>query len=725
MALESVIIRAGERLSRSICLLSSPSGLALLVASLVGAPGASGCAPPQEIRPPSRLNVLLITIDTLRADAVGAYGRSGNPTPWIDRVAAGGVRFASAHAHNVVTLPSHANILSGRLPIDHGVRDNSGFRFPANQDTFATLLKAHGYRTGAFVSAFPLESRFGLARGFDVYDDRFADAGPRPAFLVQEREGTETVALARRWIETAGEQPWFCWIHLYEPHFPYSARGSFASRFPGDPYLAEVSAADAALAPILEPLLGPDTDGRTLVAVTSDHGESLGEHGEATHGVFAYEAALKVPIVLYAPNLLASRVVETAAQHVDLLPTVLDIVSLPVPADLDGRSLVPSMTGSAGRPTVTYFEALSGSLNRGWAPLAGIVHNRIKYIDLPIPELYDLSSDPREERNLATSHRALREQMHAQLESVRATAGRKGRSVRDARVTEHPDTRERLRSLGYVTAGAPAPRGIYTIDDDPKRLIALDAILEEVIGLYLDGRVSEALTRCRELVRRRPQMAVALLYLATLEREHGNLTAGIEALRRVVAINPDDGDAASLLGVYLTEAGRPREAVMVLEPLVRRPDANPDAITAHALALASIGRVEDARSALAAAQRREPSNARLFVQTGTISLMAGDRRAARHAFESAIGLNPNLARAHSSLGVIAAEEGRISDAAAAWRRAVVLDPREYEKLLTLGTFHWKAGRRDMARPYFEFFVASAPHARYSREIATVREWLER
>src|SRR5260221_66713 len=192
------------------------------------------------------LSVLLITIDTLRAAAAGAYGKAEAGTPWMGRLAAAGVRFEDARAHNVVTLASHANILSGRYPTDHGVRDNSGFRFPAGIETLATLLQARGYATGAFVSAFPLASRFGLARGFDVYDDSFVDAEARPAFLEQERRGPETVALAQRWVEAHADRPFFCWVHIYEPHAPYAPAEPFASRFRSAPYQGEVAAADAA-----------------------------------------------------------------------------------------------------------------------------------------------------------------------------------------------------------------------------------------------------------------------------------------------------------------------------------------------------------------------------------------------------------------------------------------------------------------------------------------------
>ena len=319
------------------------------------------------------LSVLLITIDTLRADAVGAYGDARAATPWMDRLAAGGVRFDAAHAQNVVTLASHANILSGGYPWQHGVRDNAGFRFPAGRDTLATLLKGRGYRTGAFVSAFPLDARFGLARGFDVYDDRMAAAPAGPGFVEPERSGAATVALARRWL-AEGAGPSFCWVHLYEPHYPYRPPEPLASRFAGDPYRGEVAAADAALAPLLEPILAAGTEGKTLVVLTADHGESLGEHGEATHGVLAYEATLRVPLLVFEPRLFGPRAVAEGVRHVDLLPTILEALAIPVPPGLPGRSLLPALSGGAPGPVATsYFEALSGQLHRGWAPVRGVI----------------------------------------------------------------------------------------------------------------------------------------------------------------------------------------------------------------------------------------------------------------------------------------------------------------------------------------------------------------
>jgi arylsulfatase A-like enzyme/Flp pilus assembly protein TadD len=696
--------------------------LAVVLTGLGLATGAWWWRQPAPASPPAAgRSVLLITIDTLRADALGAYGNRRAATPWMDRLAAAGTRFDRAYAHNVVTLPSHANLLAGRYPIDHGVRDNAGFVFPSTVDTLATVLQAHGYRTGAFVSGFPLDSRFGLDRGFDVYEDSFVDATARPAFFEQERPGSATVALARRWLDADPARPAFCWVHLYEPHYPYTPPEPWAARFAGEPYHGEVAASDAALQPLLEPLLSAGRAGQTVVVLTSDHGESLGEHGEATHGVFAYEATLRAPLVVYDPQAPSPRVIATPVRHVDVFPTVLEAVGVAVPRDIDGRSLARFVSGKAaseaGLPI--YFEALSASMDRGWAPLRGVVRGRAKFIDLPIPELYDLAADPGETRNLAEAQPALARELRSALAPLVA-ADRGPRRAADS-----AETRDRLRSLGYVAGTSADTKSRYTPDDDPKRLIELDGVLQDVTARYLAGDVRGALARARELVARRPDMAVSLLYLAQIEREAGNLPAAIDALRRAQAASPANTEVASLLAATLTEAGRAAEAVDAVEPMARQDPADEQVLVAYALALARAGRSPEALAALARARGRNPSNAMLLVHGGTISLMAGDRAAAQRSFTLALEINPGVARAHSSLAMMAAEDGRRDEATAHWRDAGRLDSREYAKLFALASLLARQGRQPEARAYLELFAASAPPAQYARQLDQVRAVLAR
>ena len=433
--------------------------------------------------PPAR-NILLITVDTLRADALGAYGNTVAVTPFIDRLASAGLRFDDAHAHSVVTLPSHATILTGRLPPDHGVRDNAGFRLAPSEETLATLLKAHGFATGAFVSGFPLDSRFGLARGFDVYDDSFVDATPRPAFLEQERAGTETVAAAARWLRAQGGSRWFCWIHLYEPHYPYAPPGHFAERFAREPYAGEVAAVDDALGPVLGPILDAGAAGDTLVVLTADHGESLGEHGEATHGVFAYEATLKVPLILYHPASLKARMTSAPAGLVDVAPTILQLLQMPPLPKARGLSVIGGPRGGAADRSILYFEALSGSLNRGWAPLTGVIVNGMKYIELPTPELYDLKGDPREMHNIAAGRPTEVDMRRTLLQSFPSG---------DVRQTDETrEVRDRLRALGYVTADRKGNDGRGT-GEDPKQGIATDNQLQQITSRYVSGDHAGAL----------------------------------------------------------------------------------------------------------------------------------------------------------------------------------------------------------------------------------------
>jgi arylsulfatase A-like enzyme/Flp pilus assembly protein TadD len=676
--------------------------------------GSIGCS--REPAPPR--NVLLVTIDTLRADALGAYGNPRAATPVLDRLAHSGLRFDNARAHNVVTLPSHANILTGRLPIDHGVRDNAGFRFPQGEETLATWLKARGFRTGAFISAFPLDSRFGLARGFDEYDDRFVDATARPAMLEQERRGTETVAAAMRWIQAQDQSsPWFCWVHVYEPHYPYAPPAPYDARFASDPYAGEVAAVDDLLRPLLQPVLDAGDSTRTLVVLTSDHGEALGDHGEATHGIFAYESTLEVPLIVYYPPMLKARTISSPAGHVDIAPAILGTLGIQRFSGMRGRNLIDESASVDAQSNVTYFEALSGSLNRGWAPLTGVVADGMKYIDLPVAELYDLRSDPQERNNLAGARSKEVADLRARL------AAFAGGDIK--RTGEDADTRRRLQSLGYVASTAGTGPRAYTPDDDPKHLIRHEAALQHVVDLYMNGKIAEALAAARSLTDEQPRMRIALMQLAHLEREAGNAAAAIAALQRALKLNPSDPEVAALLGAYLTGAGRHADAIALLRPYADGAAADSQVLVTLALALARDKQTNEALALVERARAADPSNAMLFVDKGTIQLLAGNQSDARKAFEAALALNPDVARAHRSLAVMAMEEVRPDVALTHWRAAARIDPAEFGTLLNVTVGLIRAGRAAEALPYMQFFADNAPPSRYAEDIARARSWLAR
>jgi Flp pilus assembly protein TadD len=418
---------------------------------------------------------------------------------------------------------------------------------------------------------------------------------------------------------------------------------------------------------------------------------------------------------------LSRRVVAQPVRHIDIVPTVLDALGMDVPKDLPGRSLWNLVLGGApSEGFSSYFESLSTSLNQGWAPLRGALDPRYKYIDLPLPELYDLQSDPTESKNLVASEPERLESMRRALARLRAD----DRGVK--RGGEDAATIERLRALGYVGAAQAAPqKERYTAADDPKNLIAFDTRNREVVTLFMAGRLDDAVALAKANLKERPDMAGANLQLAYLERARGNLAAAVAAARRAVFLKPLDAEAVSLLGAYLTELGRPREAIASLEPYVKVTAPDFDILTALGLAYSAAGRLPEARETFVKARETDPSNPAGLVNLGTLELMAGNRDAARGTLEQALELDASIAKAHNTLGVMAAQEGRLPEAIARWRRAVELNPNDYQTLFNLATTLEKQGDLAGARANLEAYVRVAPPALEGKDIGWAKAWLSR
>jgi arylsulfatase A-like enzyme/Tfp pilus assembly protein PilF len=654
-------------------------------------------------------DVLLVTIDTLRADAVGFGGGPSDATPVLDRLASQGRVFTFAHAHNVVTLPSHTNVLTGLYPYQNGVRENTGFVLPARVPTLATMLSGAGYQTAAFVAAFPLDSRFGLDRGFSVYDDSYPLGSHPDRFEMVQRRGDQVVGPARAWWAAHAGGKRFLWVHLYDPHAPYQPPAPFAERYPGHPYQGEVAAADSFLAPLLEPFLAAkERPARpTIIVVTSDHGESLGEHGELTHGLFAYEATLHVPLVLWGSGVAPGRD-DRSARHVDLVPTILGLLGLPVPAGLPGRSLLePEAAGGS------YFEALSTSLNRGWAPLRGVLRDRQKWISLPLPELYDLSRDAKEEKNLYSDERRVARELERALPAE---------SVWPPVRTEQASAEElaQLKSLGYV-AGSAASKTSYTVDDDPKRLIEIDGKLQTIVEDYGRGDYESAVRLSREVIAARPTMSEPYEHLALALRQLERPGEAIEALQAALARGVEREALRRQLALALTENGRGAEAVAALAPLSKSED--PATQNALGLAYAEAGRFDDAVAALERARRAAPDDPKTFENLGIVRLRMGRPAEAKALLERALAVNDQLPVSWNTLGVVRYQLRDPAGALAAWQKAVALDPRQYDALFNLGLVAAETGRRDEAREALRRFLATAPPQRFGPDLEKARGWL--
>jgi arylsulfatase A-like enzyme/Flp pilus assembly protein TadD len=673
-----------------------------LVAFLLTAPALA--APP---------DVILITVDTLRWDAPGFAGNSRAQTPVMDRLAAQGRVFTNAHAHNVVTLPSHANILTGLYPFQHGVRDNTGFRLPPTIPTMATTLAAAGYATAAVVGAFPLDSEFGLARGFDLYEDSYPKGSNTTELAFAERRGSEVVQLAQEWWKRAGAgsgaKPRFLWMHLYDPHASYDPPEPFRSRFKTNLYAGEVAAVDSYLEPFLRSFL----DGKerpALIVLTADHGEALGDHGEETHGLFAYEATLKVPLVVWGAGIEPGSDAR-AAGHVDLLPTVLSAAGVPLPRDrrYPGGSLLAAAAASASAQR-QYFEALSATLNRGWAPLRGFLEggNR-KYVSLPLAEAYDLVADP-----LEATNRYPRDKKEA--EAVLQRLPRESEwPPRPAAMSD--ESLGALRSLGYLAGAAPAAKS-YGLTDDPKNLVALDRKIQQFASAYSTKQLDAALRLAREIVTERPQMPLGHSHLAQVLLETGRRDEALRAMLDAKAKGAVTDGLLRQLGLTLTELGRVTEAIAILEPLATTGEVS--AREAYATALCEAGRLAEARRTLESVLAEDVLEPKANELMALVALRSGDAKEARRWADQALRVNRRLPLAWNYLGVAEAQLGNSLAAVSAWQQAVDLDPRLYDALWNLGVRAAELGLRQQAVSALTAFVERAPAERYGKDIEKAR-----
>jgi arylsulfatase A-like enzyme/Flp pilus assembly protein TadD len=692
----------------------------LALAALVVIAAAAGAAwwslgpPAFRIEPRADRNILIVTIDTLRGDALGSYG-GRVATPNLDRLAAGGARFTFAHAHAVLTLPSHTSILTGRYPYEHGIRDNAGYRVRSSEVTLASRLKTLGFATGAFVSAYPLDQRYGLNTGFDVYDDRFSETGTTAEIAVPERRADATVGSALDWIDRQHGK-WFGWVHVFDPHAPYAPPPEWQSKYPSDAYAGEVAWTDFALGPLLARL---DREARpTLVIVTSDHGEGLGEHGELTHGIFAYESTLHVPLIVaqVGPGETPGRgiVVTSPVRHIDVVPTVLAALGAEVPSDLPGSSLLDVLGGGTGdRPS--YFEAMMPVLTRGWAPLRGVMAGRDKYIDLPIPELYDLSADPNELQNLAP----VRDERSKVLVGILrgfslAPPNRPG--------AETAAARERLHALGY-TGGSPAPaRERYTENDDPKRLIDLDRMLHRAREAFQAGQTAEAVKTYQHVIARRPDTADAYRNLSFVLWQIGRPDAAIATLQAALRNGVSGEEIPMKLGIYLSQLGEAVKAIPLLEAL---PQDDTEVVNALGMAYGQAGRADDAMQAFRHALELDSTSGLAHQNIGTLHLRAGNLAAAEAELREALRIDPTLAGAYTTLGVVLGKTGRGPEAVEAWKRAIGIEPTEFDALYNL-TLELVAERRlDEAREFGHRYVTTAPPALYAPDIAHLRSLIGR
>jgi arylsulfatase A-like enzyme/tetratricopeptide (TPR) repeat protein len=632
-------------------------------------------------------NVVLITIDTVRADHLGSYGYKEAETPWLDRLAKEGVRFTQASAPVPLTLPSHSSLLSGLLPPHHGLRNNGAGSFPGEKETLATVLSGQGFRTGAFVGAFVLDRRFGLSRGFETYDDEIERAPGETVVLEAERPGREVMDRALAWLGNLGsddQRPFFLWVHLYDAHAPYEPPSPQRERHPGRPYDGEIAAVDEQVGRLLQELDRRGLSGSTAVAVAGDHGEALGEHGELTHGLLLYEPTLHVPLLVRAPGLPAGKVLETPVSLVDLGPTLAGLAGKTFPA-VDGHDLSAALReGKEPAPADVYAETQYPAVF-GWSPLSALRRRGLKYISSSAPELYDLTQDPKEASNLVST---------AEAGTVQGFSGRlaeiESGAVETPRMPADAETRSRLASLGYVGGSTTKP-ATTTADTRPSPVGKVD----------LFQRFEKAFNR-----------------LAS--EQPGEARAALSELEALVAADPRNPVFRGKLAQAWKEQGRMDKAVPLYRQAAEDAPDDPEAWYNLATALQTAGRMDDARGALQKAMHLDPARPEAHNTLGIVQLASGKPDAAQQEFELATQLDPRNAQALNNLGNVLKGQGRLGEAEDAYRRAVGAAPRYAEAWNGLGTLEVERDRPSAALSYFEQALRLAPRyheVRLNRAIA--------
>jgi arylsulfatase A-like enzyme/Flp pilus assembly protein TadD len=674
-----------------------PALLTLAGALVAGAWFALERRAPRAAVPAVRDNLLLVTLDTTRADRLGCYGHASARTAHLDRLAAEGVRFEQALSPAPITLPAHASIFTGLYPTAHGVRNNGNFYLADRFPTLATILKSQGYRTAAFVSSFILDRRYGLARGFDTYDDRMEGAQPQVIALEAERRGDRTALVLARWLEGLGASastPFFAWLHLSDPHEPYHPPPPFREMFAAEPYDGEIAFDDAVVASILDKLGQLGLLERTLVAVIGDHGESLGDHGEETHSMFVYESALRVPLILWRPGRVpAGVVVKEPVRATDLAPTLLDLLGLPPLKTEDGRSLVPVIQGHATGPAPpAYAETYLPLFYMNWAPLRAIRNDRFKLIDAPRPELYDLLRDPGEQTNHYQANSPIAHALRQALD--RLTGGGEG-AMEVGRLD--PETAEKLAALGYLGAEHTAASEPRAVDrPEPKDMIAVFNRLRRANSEVRERRFDEALPVLRQVLARDPRNAFATLVTGSAYMGMGRYHEAITSYRRYLELVPTSAYAHHWIAVCQLRLGdregalREAEATLAIDPRFT------DARILHAGVLATRGAYDAAIADLRTAVASDPAKPTIRLDLARVLVEAGRATEARTEYEALLRIEPDYAPALTGLGALEASLGDLEAAVRSLRRALELQPRQYEARFNLGRVLERQGRREEA-----------------------------
>jgi len=672
--------------------------------------------------PENKLNLLLITIDTLRADRLSCYSKEYVQTPAIDSLAAKSTLFTRAFAHTSTTLPSHTNILLGTTPLYHGVHDNLNFKVRDEYLTLAEHLKQEGYSTGAFVGAFPLDSIYGLSQGFDTYDDKYdSTVAGDPS---KERRAEIVVDKALEYLNVSSS-PWFLWIHCYDPHDPYEPPEPFKTKYSSQPYDGEVAYVDFALKKLIQYLKNNGLFENTVIVFTGDHGESLGEHGEKTHSFFAYNSTIWIPLFIYVPG-MKPQIVDQNVSHIDLFPTICDTLEITQPPFLQGSSLIPTNKKEKVGGQTIYFESLLPYYNMGWAPIRGIIQDKNKFIDSPIPELYDLEKDFNETRNLSKEkglgvYQKQLDQIIQKQESMESI---------EAKQEVNREALDKLKSLGYVGDSLGEQKRSFSADDDVKALLHYYYKSEEALNLLQkEGKANEGIKLLREVITENNRLPFAYSNLAIIYKSQGRLNDAIQVLKVGIDFIPESFDLFSSLLEYLFEANQWNDIITVFTRMsFDRFEFDPFVWNIVGRAYMNIGDFEKALESCEKAVSIDEKFPLSFNNLGLIHFNIYNFSTNPQAFQKsflnykkAVELDSNNSVAYNGLGLVYMYEKKFDKAIQNLEKAVRLQPDLDNAVYNLGLALLKNGDKIKALLYLNRFKISPSYKYFSSD---EKEYLE-
>jgi arylsulfatase A-like enzyme/Tfp pilus assembly protein PilF len=644
----------------------------------------------------AELNLVVITLDTTRADRLRPYGYADIETPALDRLANDGVLFERASTTAPLTLPAHSTIFTGRFPPTHGVRDNGGFFLAPSQTTLAESLKAKGFATGAFVGAYVLDSKWGLDQGFDTYFDDFDLTKYRAISMgAIQRRGDAVVDRGLQWLEGNHRSRFFAWMHLYDPHTPYDPPEPYKSRYADRPYVGEIAYVDAQIGRVIRFLEDRALLDRTVIVVVGDHGESLNEHGEASHGFFIYDSVLRVPLIIRTPfSSMRGRRVTDVVRTTDIMPTVAEMLGMRTPDGVEGVSLVPLMTGSARDLGLeAYSESLYPLHHYGWSDLRALRSGRFKLIASPKPELFDLEQDPDERQNVFDARRALGDRMLARLRELEAQFAAGG-TPDQGPVEVDPDARARLAALGYVGSftASVKPDENRTGLADPKEKIGLFNLISAARDLSSDdGKFDEVVGMLQRVLREDPAVVDAWFMLGNIHAKVNKQEQAIDYFKKALSLKPDAEMAVVNMANAYRQIGLDEEALVGYRRFLELDPRNSQVRYEVAQILIDRRQFPEARQMLTEALTNEPKLVAARNALGVIALNEGNLPAAEQEIRAALAQKPDVRLAHYNLALIAERQGDARTAEAEYLRELELHPTNFKASFNLGRLYEQLG----------------------------------